>query len=122
MYKLNLPYPPSANRALVLSKGKIHRNKKLDSFFSYVWAEVLKTKCPSFPLEKRLAIEIYLYPPDKRMHDIDNRVRAVFNALQAVGVVENDFQFETLHVERRSTTSGGACEVYLDEITREIAL
>lgn len=111
MYSLILPYPPSANRTIKLSHGKIYRADKCTRFYEEVWLAKQQKQIPSFPLEKRLFMEIYLYPPDKRRRDIDNLCRAVFNGFQYAEIVQDDFQFETLHVERREVKEGGACEV-----------
>lgn len=117
VYRLVLPYPPSANRSVRVGKGKFYKPGFIERFNWAVLAEATKRKTPKFPLEVRLHIEILLYPPNKQMQDIDNRVRQIYNSLQASGVVQNDYQFETMYVARKEVVKGGACEISLEVLS-----
>jgi len=63
----------------------------------------------------RLAIFIALYPSTRRKFDIDNRVKAVQDALQLAGVFLDDEQVDFLWVVRRPIVKGGMCKVVLVE-------
>lgn len=68
------------------------------------------------PLEGRLKVTMYMYPPTKRQFDIDNYVKAQWDALQAAGVIKNDNQIDKLYIERMAVEKGGKVLV---EITEE---
>jgi len=59
---------------------------------------------------------MYMYPPTKRPFDIDNYVKAQWDALQAAGVIKNDNQIDKLYIERKAVEKGGRVLV---EITEE---
>ena len=63
----------------------------------------------------RLAIFIALYAPTKRKYDIDNRVKAIQDALEFAGVFLDDEQIDFLFVVRREPVKGGLCKVLLVE-------
>lgn len=57
-----------------------------------------------------------LFPRDKRKIDIDNRIKAVLDALQDAGVFDDDFQVDELSIVRGKPIKGGAIRVLIEEI------
>ena len=47
-----------------------------------------------------LRFRMEITPRDNRKFDIDNRIKGVFDALQAAGVMEDDWQVVELYVAR----------------------
>ena len=47
-----------------------------------------------------LHFRMEIFPRDNRKFDIDNRIKGVFDALQAAGVMEDDWQVVELYVAR----------------------
>lgn len=113
MIELTLPYPPSVNtywrhvgeRVLISSKGRSYR---LD-----VATSVIVSRSPR--QQGRLAIEVDLYPPDKRRRDIDNTLKALLDSLQHGGLYEDDSQIDELCVRRHPPVDGGQCVVRVRE-------
>jgi crossover junction endodeoxyribonuclease RusA len=62
----------------------------------------------------RLEMKVVLYPRDKRKQDIDNRIKALWDALADAGVFDNDEQIDILLVERGEIKKGGGCLVMID--------
>jgi crossover junction endodeoxyribonuclease RusA len=62
----------------------------------------------------RLEMKVVLYPRDKRKQDIDNRIKALWDALGDAGVFEDDEQIDVLIVERGEIKKGGGCLVIID--------
>ena len=62
----------------------------------------------------RLAMTVVLFPKDRRKQDIDNRIKALWDALGDAGVFDDDEQIDTLFIERGEIKKGGGCRVYLD--------
>ena len=55
-------------------------------------------------------------PRDKRRLDIDNRIKAVFDALEEAGVFNDDFQVDHLEMIRGDIIKGGKIIVVIEEI------
>ena len=66
--------------------------------------------------DKRLQMQVTLYPRDRRKQDIDNRIKALWDALTDAGVYEDDSQIDVLIVQRGEIRKGGGCLVLLDII------
>ena len=95
IYELRLPWPPSLNRyyravgsrVLISSEGRRYRE------------EVIRImRMSGVPRhEMKLRITIHAYPPDRRRRDIDNLLKATFDALQHGGAYSDDSQIVELH-------------------------
>ena len=66
--------------------------------------------------DKRLQMQVTLYPRDRRKQDIDNRIKALWDALTDAGVYNDDEQIDILIVQRGEIRKGGGCLVIIDEI------
>ena len=66
--------------------------------------------------DKRLQMQVTLFPKDRRKQDIDNRIKALWDALTDAGVFDDDEQIDILIVQRGEISKGGGCLVMIDEI------
>jgi len=106
-----LPYPPSVNhywrsvggRVLISKEGRAFR-RKVCAILNRVRAE---------PMDGDLAIEIVVYPPDRRRRDVDNVLKSLLDALEKGGAYENDSQIKRLTIEKRQPVKGGHTTVKL---------
>jgi crossover junction endodeoxyribonuclease RusA len=64
----------------------------------------------------RLEMQVILYPRDCRKQDIDNRIKALWDALGDAGVFDDDEQIDILMVSRGEIKKGGGCLVIIQEI------
>lgn len=64
----------------------------------------------------KFKLEIFIYPPDKKVRDIDNLLKAILDAFQNAKIIENDFYIDTLYVERREVRKWGEIEFILSAI------
>lgn len=104
---LTLPYPPSLNdRFCQAPDGTLHLRKAQRQYRTAVqdavhaqWLQM--TPRPVWPLTGRLTVTVWLYAPDRRKRDIlDNPQKALWDALQHAGVLEDDSQIDEGHVYR----------------------
>lgn len=99
--RIVLPWPPTVNHSTVGNGrgGKVltdaHR-----AFRAEVALRVVAAGSPRFADDVRLAVEITLVPPDGRRFDVDNRCKAVLDALQRALVIPDDSQVDDLRVTR----------------------
>lgn len=67
-------------------------------------------------LNGRIWLSMRIFPRDRREIDLDNRVKAVQDALQEAGLFDNDSQIDHLEVKRGTIVQGGKCEVLIGVI------
>ena len=115
-FLIELPFPPSLNTYYRNVRGRMllsaaGRQYKLD-----VLAHVL-TACKGKPdpMTGRLSVNIQLHNRANRSYDIDNRPKAILDALEESGVFVNDSQVDRL-VERKEKVKGGLCWVLIKQL------
>lgn len=104
-----LPYPKnlSVNAIWKRSINGIYKNPKAKVYIKEVWAIMFnKPKFNALPLR----IEIKMYPTSVKC-DIDNILKVLLDALQHVGVYDNDSQIMQLYVEKLSPTKESRLEI-----------
>jgi len=66
---------------------------------------------------KRLAINMVVWPRDKRSFDIDNRIKSVLDSLQDAGLFDDDSQVDELSIYRGShVVPKGCIKITIEEI------
>jgi crossover junction endodeoxyribonuclease RusA len=117
MLVLNLPLPPSVNHYWGTHGHRRYVSKAGVLFKEQVSDYVAEYRVPKMGAE-RLEMKVVLYPKDRRKQDIDNRIKALWDALADAGVFDNDEQIDVLIVERGEIKKGGGCLVYIDIIDK----
>ena len=113
MIVLNLPLPPSVNSYRTIFRNRMGISKTGKEFKSQVSDYVVEYKVPKLGAA-RLEMKVILYPRDKRKQDIDNRIKALWDALGDAGVFDDDEQIDILLIERGEIKKGGGCLVCID--------
>jgi len=116
MTVLTLPWPPSVNhywrhvgaRVLISRQGREYRRAVIRDL-------QLQTFPPSGK-HHRLAVNINVFPPDRRRRDLDNLLKSVLDAMEHAGVYADDAQIDQLIVSRREALPGGQLTVKVDII------
>ena len=112
---LNLPLPPSVNHYWGVHGHRRFVSKAGKEFKLQVQDYVIDNCVPKMG-EKRLQMQVTLYPRDRRKQDIDNRIKALWDALAEAGVFDNDEQIDILIVQRGEIRKGGGCLVMIEEL------
>jgi crossover junction endodeoxyribonuclease RusA len=63
-----------------------------------------------------VSVEIDVFPPDKRVRDLDNILKPLLDAMTAAGCWHDDSQVANLRVTRRGVVSGGRVDVVVQQI------
>lgn len=113
MLVLNLPLPPSVNSYRTIFRGRMGISKAGREFKAKVSDYVIEYRVPKLG-DARIEMKVVLYPRDKRKQDIDNRIKALWDALTDAGVFDDDEQIDILHIERGEIKKGGGCLVYIE--------
>ena len=109
MIQVDLPYPPSINhywrrvgaKTLISREGRRFRANAVAALAAL----------GSRPLTGPLAVEVDLFPPDRRRRDIDNVQKALLDALQHGGAYEDDSQVVRLAIVKCAPVEGGKAVV-----------
>ena len=118
MLILSLPYPPSVNSYWRANGHRRFISAEGRKFKEDVSAYVIEYRVPKLGAEP-LDVHIVLHPRDKRRTYIDNRVKAVLDALQDAGVFDDDCQVEKLTVIRGKPVKGGKSTVMITPLQSE---
>lgn len=117
MHIFELPFPPSFNHVWkhrVIGKVAHVYISQAGREFRRKVVEVIPS--PRVTLKNRLKVIIELFPPTERKFDIDNRIKALNDALTHAEVWVDDEQIDVLTVKRMDKVKGGKSVVYVEEI------
>jgi crossover junction endodeoxyribonuclease RusA len=113
MVTLTLPWPPTENtyrritarrrraQSYISAKGKQYKR----DVYAIVAAD--RSLRGQFSEDDRLTVTIQCYPPDRRKRDLDNILKALFDAIEEAGVIHDDEQFDEISMFRREKEKGG---------------
>ncbi|MEL6499751.1 MAG: RusA family crossover junction endodeoxyribonuclease [Planctomycetota bacterium] len=119
--QLTLPWPPSVNqywRSVPMGRGRGVRvliSREGRAFRRDAVARLARFRRQG-PLCGRLDVRVELCAPTRRALDIDNRLKALLDAMQHAGVYRDDGLIDRLLVERGPVTRGGLVRVEITEM------
>ena len=64
----------------------------------------------------RVAVQIIACPPDRRARDLDNLTKALLDALQHGGIIQDDSMIDDLRITRAQVIKGGKVRVVVTAI------
>ena len=77
------------------------------------------------PLDRvvgRISLDAKFYPPNRQRRDLDNCLKVMIDAIQASGIILNDFQIKKLSAEMFEPIPNGGAIVELCEIPEPFTL
>lgn len=125
--RVELPWPPSVNhawRTVAVPRGGGRGGPGFQVVLSRAGRafrrDAVARLAGRYPLPRgglpgRLAVSIELRPPTRRAFDIDNRVKALLDAMQHAGVYRDDGQIDELRVVRGAVAPGGVATIEITE-------
>lgn len=108
-------WPPSVNhgwrhvgnRTLLAAPARDFRREIVKS----VTMLRLQKKLPLETILGDISVELTLYPPDRRVRDLDNYCKAIFDGLTHSEVWKDDSQVKDLRIRWGEPTKGGGFRV-----------
>jgi len=131
MIELVLPWPPSVNhykkvgRIITTRTGKKYQQRINNSETTGYYYQVYMIAKRYLPQEGvkfndsatiSLEVHAYLYPPNKRRYDLDNRLKVLLDSLVHAQIIKDDSQITRLYVEKMDTINQGKVVVKIQEI------
>jgi crossover junction endodeoxyribonuclease RusA len=125
--QLTLPWPPSVNgywqpyalphsRRVVMTltdSAKIFRSRVIIAIRKAFGRVQLS------PYTRPVQIDVELRAPDRRLRDVDNHVKGLFDALTHAGVWKDDSLVDVMVVRRGPLIRGGAANVLIASLDGE---
>lgn len=103
---LTVPFPPSVNTYWGFCGSQRFLTDKAKSFKKDIFYLYQASKHEGFGTA-RLQVCIELFPPDRRIRDIDNYVKSLLDALCQAGIFVDDEQIDHLNVVRKEIFKQG---------------
>lgn len=112
---LELPFPPSVNTYYRRSRFATYLSDQGHKFKADVADYLVENEIPKFG-DAKLRVRMILRPRTKAKIDLDNRIKAVLDALQDAGLFNDDFQVDHLEIIRGDAIKGGKMIVTVEAI------
>ena len=106
--RFELPWPPSTNRLWRSVRGRNILSAEARRFKEEAGIALLMARLKM--IKGLVVVWIVLHPPDRRRFEIDNRAKAILDAIKGV-VIEDDWMVECLMIKRRGVVKGGKAVV-----------
>ncbi len=104
--------PPSVNSTHRAVKGRVIKSKRYRAWIDKAGKEILAQRRGQVPIIGHFQSHIILSDIMRRSNfDIDNRIKAVMDILQAHKLIQNDAMQDKLTIEWGATTLG--CRVHV---------
>ncbi|EML7933895.1 TPA: RusA family crossover junction endodeoxyribonuclease [Providencia rettgeri] len=109
---LTLPFPPSVNacwrningKTLISAAGRKFRANAIAAVY-----EQLRKRPKS--ITENVSVIVKMYPPSRQRRDIDNYLKAPFDALTHAGIWKDDDQVRRVEMEWCEVVKGGRFEI-----------
>ncbi len=109
---IHLPFPISVNSYYIKGKILSARGRKYKDIVGDACAE---QGVHGLSLDGRLMLTVILYPPDKRVRDLDNCLKSLQDAIGRADVWLDDRQIDQLAIFRGITIKGGKAVVLISD-------
>lgn len=104
---LNLPWVPSYGTYYRQTQRSKYITDKGKKYRELVAAECASQSAMNLRIESNVEFSVIMYPPDRRIRDFDNHLKALQDALTHCGVWVDDSAIDQMHVYRGVTIPKG---------------
>jgi len=119
-YEFEMPWPPTVNHyhqpVRVGKSVRIIKGQKAREYGSLIIKHMTDLCLDGEAISERLSVSIVLNPPTLRKYDVDNRTKAIFDALSDCGFWLDDEQVDRLIVTKGVKTKGGNVKIKVEVI------
>lgn len=119
-YELILPYPPSVNHYYKRGGHGVYLTTRAKTFRNNVAIRAIDFLRANKTLRGPIEVELFAHPPDGKLRDLDNLLKATLDSLTHAAVIGDDSQIKKLSVEWCRRIKGGrmVCVLHpLDDVS-----
>lgn len=120
MLQLELTYPPTVGNYWTqwCQDGKVRMavNERGSAFRAEVYRAKLEHQPRLQTLQGRLHVQVELWMPDRRKRDLDNPLKALFDACTYAKIWNDDEQIDALTVTRMGVEAPGKTTLIIHEV------
>lgn len=109
-----LGLPPTVNHMYRTGNRSRYKTLEVREYQQYAVNKLREAWTGRKTLDGRIEMRITFTTDNKRRWDIDNRVKALQDCLSMAGVIRDDSQVDSLHVERRYGNGKGTHMVVME--------
>lgn len=116
---VELHWPPSVNQTYMPApSGRgIIKKKAAKQWMKDAWFLLTYQKPAGWrPLTGKLKATVEMTPPDARHSDIDNRFKAIFDAVEKAGIIDNDRQIKRIEADFLDPKKPGFVRLKLESL------
>ncbi len=108
-----LSFPPSVNRYYSKTRNGVFISKHGRKFRDQSY-DLIKEQLGSFEtIKDRMKVGVILYPPDRRVRDLDNYMKGLLDAITHAEVWEDDHLIDQLEIYRGEIKKFGQTTVII---------
>ena len=113
--RLEIPYPPSANRMWRAVRGRTILSKQGREYYDGATA-LAAQRCGETMLGP-LSVTLMVTPPDRRRRDLDNTLKPILDLGTKAGIWGDDSQVVEIHATKaREPVKGGSVIMEVTEV------
>ena len=116
-FTIAMPFPPSVNAMWRSFHGRTILSKRGREYRKFALAILENTNASEARITERVSVRITLQPPTERKYDIDNFIKALFDALTHAHFWEDDEQVYHMEVFKGRKITGGLVTLHITEYT-----
>lgn len=110
-YEFELPWSPSVNGMRAVFRNRMITTKKGRDYHKSVQALMSDLNLSDEGIADRVHVSMVLNPPTLRKYDIDNRCKAVFDAISMSGFWLDDEQIDSLSIKKGEKVKDGLIKI-----------
>lgn len=115
-------WPPSVNNYYARTRNGVYIKAKGKQYRSSVVKDLQEQISNIVSIVDDIFLSAILYPPDKRVRDLDNHMKALLDALTIAGLWDDDRQIIQLHIYKGEVCKGGKVKLHIGEAMPIVSL
>jgi crossover junction endodeoxyribonuclease RusA len=115
---VELPYPPSVNHYWKAGRDRSGRPMRYLTKAANDFKRVVGLLCGrKSAFSGRVGVKVLVYPPDRRIRDLDNLLKGINDSIMSAGVIVDDCQIDEIQMRRMDVRKGGMIQVWVWEVS-----
>ena len=115
---ITIPFPPATGNHMWKHAGRKHYLTEKAKRYYYEVAYHVRAQNAVLGISDSIAVEVLVFPPDKRRRDLDNLWKVIGDSLTKAGVWEDDSLIEKIVLQRMGVDSMPRVEIRIESVAK----